>query len=80
MSIARDWDYAVKTMLESLEDDRLHQQRLLDGDMDSIHAAWPELTKRPGFDSFRTDHEQGGRICPPEPILGVPPPFWCQRP
>jgi hypothetical protein len=39
MSIARDWDYAVKTMLESLEDDRLHQQRLLDGDMDSIHAA-----------------------------------------
>jgi hypothetical protein len=33
------WDYAVKTMLDSLEDDRLHQQRLLDGDMDSIHAA-----------------------------------------
>jgi Antitoxin VbhA len=33
------WDYAVKTMLGSLEDDRLHQQRLLDGDMDSIRAA-----------------------------------------
>ena len=26
-------------MLDSLEDDRLHEQRLLDGDMDSIHAA-----------------------------------------
>ena len=34
-----DWNYAVKTMLDCLEDDRLHQQRLLDGDMDSIHAA-----------------------------------------
>jgi hypothetical protein len=33
------WDYAVKTMMDSLEDDRLHQQRLLDGDTDSIHAA-----------------------------------------
>jgi hypothetical protein len=39
MSIDPHWDYAVKTMLDSLEDDRLHQQRLLDGDMDSIHAA-----------------------------------------
>ena len=39
MSIGSPWDYAVKTMLDSLEDDRLHQQRLLDGDMDSIHAA-----------------------------------------
>lgn len=26
-------------MLDCLQDDRLHQQRLLDGDMDSIHAA-----------------------------------------
>jgi hypothetical protein len=34
-----EWDYAVKTMLDCLEDDRLHQQRLSDGDMDSIHAA-----------------------------------------
>jgi hypothetical protein len=33
------WDYAVKTMLDSLEDDRLHQQRLLDGGMESMHAA-----------------------------------------
>ena len=33
------WDYAVKTMLDCLEDDRLHQQRLADGDMDSIRAA-----------------------------------------
>src|ERR1700759_5876873 len=39
MSIDRNWNYAVKTMLDCLEDDRLHQQRLLDGDMDSIHAA-----------------------------------------
>ena len=37
--MSTQWDYAVKTMLDSLEDDRLHQQRLLDGDMDGIHAA-----------------------------------------
>ena len=37
--MSTEWDYAVKTMLDCLEDDRLRQQRLLDGDMDSIQAA-----------------------------------------
>jgi hypothetical protein len=37
--MSTQWDSAVKTMLDCLEDDRLHQQRLANGKMDSIHAA-----------------------------------------
>jgi hypothetical protein len=37
--MSTQWDYAFKTMMDCLEDDRLHQQRLLDGDTASILAA-----------------------------------------
>jgi hypothetical protein len=53
------WDYAVKTMLDCLEDDRLHQQRLLAGDMDSIHAA----ARRKGVRTAMADSRIEG--CPP---------------
>jgi hypothetical protein len=54
------WNYAVKTMLDCLEDDRLHQQRLLDGDMDSIQAA----SRRKGVRNAIADSR----------IEGLPPP------